>query len=472
MPFRALLVAAFACACHSNARPSRDRLRVQARLEQVDAARFRLSLRLSRAVTRLPFTRPGDGDRLRSFRMLEPASARLIADGGDEAVVGPAPFDEAMLELPVHRHLPEKDYAPFFPLSGGGVFVYTGQLDVGDHESTDVEYEFVPLPGEFASMPGRLAHGPLRWTAAREGTYVAFGRAPPVDEPRFIAVIDGGFPPWLREEARALLPRLFEYFAAALRQELPERPAVLLSYGNAEQAGTMSLKGGTLPGLLQQDVQLGNARRGTSDQGVLSDFRHSLAHESAHLWNSRLAHNRGPDWVHEGGADLLAFRALRALGLLSAEGLAARLSWAASECALHRGTGALAADRVRARYACGAIVQAVASAGPGIEAVWAALLARARAVGSYDEAMFFAACEQAGARAAALEFARQLASAGDGGASDRVAAALRAGGFGVREGIAPADFQRAASRAGRADARWLAVAASEAPDRSPAEPPR
>jgi hypothetical protein len=187
--------------------------------------------------------------------------------------------------------------------------------EIGEQETTDVEYEFVPRQGEFASMPGRVARGPLRWTAAKEGTYVAFGRAPPIDEPRFIAVVDAGFPAWLQDEARALLPRLFNHFAAALGQELPGRPTVLLSYGDAEQAGTLSLKGGTLPGLLlQQDVQLGNARRGTSDQQVLNGFRGTLAHESAHLWNIRLAHNRGPDWVHEGGADLLAFRALRALG--------------------------------------------------------------------------------------------------------------------------------------------------------------
>jgi hypothetical protein len=93
-------------------------------------------------------------------------------------------------------------------------------------------------------------------------------------------------------------------------------------------------------------------------------------------------------------------------------------------------------------------------------------------VGSYDEGMFFAACEQAGALPPAVEAARQLANAGDGAANDRVAAVLRAGGFEVREDIAPADFQRAASRAGRADARWLAVAVSEAPHPSPPEPPR
>ena len=448
-------------ACAQRQIPATAPLRVEAQLGQTSERTFRLSVRLSRPLHRLPFTRPGDGNRLRNFRVLEPVGARLQSHGPDEEIVAEAPFDRVVLEVTVHRYLPEKDYAPFFLLSGGGVLVYSGQFDVGDQDSTEVRYEFQPLPGEFVIVPGHAIRGPVHWTPQGDGTYAAFSPVQPVEEARFIAVIDAGFPEWLRIEARSLLPRLFDHYVEALGRELPIRPTVLLSYGDAEGPGSISLKGGTLPGwLLQQDVQLGSQWRSPDDPKVLGVFRQSLAHEAAHLWNSRFAIPRGPDWVHEGGADLLAWRALRKLGLLSPEEFFDRLSWAASVCALLRGSSALEKDVVRAQYTCGAIVEAVATNGesPGADLVWKLLLDAALRVGSYRVDTFFVACDEAGAPEQARNAAKALTEAGLDAPSTRIKEALRAAALTVIEGVAPADFTQFASDAGKAGAPWLRVA--------------
>jgi hypothetical protein len=306
-------------------------------------------------------------------------------------------------EIPIHRHLPEKDYAPFLLLSGGGVFVYTGQFVVEDADAQT--FELRPRPGEFVVVPGHAAREPLRWDSIPDGTYAAFGPVEPVEEERLVAIIDAGFPNWLREEARALLPRLFDHYAAVLGRELPFRPAVLLSYSeDATRPGSISLKGGTLTGLLQQDVQLGSARSAAGDPMVLKAFRQSLAHEAAHLWNSRVIRPRGPDWIHEGGADLLAWRALRALGIYSADQYEFSLSSARSACASLRGSGPLGKAPVKARYACGAAIQAAA---PDPDALWAALIRRG---GTYDEESFFDLLRLAGTLDEAIRTARTLAS--------------------------------------------------------------
>ena len=131
-------------------------------------------------------------------------------------------------------------------------------------------------------------------------------------------------------------------------------------------------------------------------------------------------------------------------------------------CALFRGTSALEKDVVRARYACGAIVQAVAANGesPGADLVWKLLLGAALRVGSYDAETFFVACDQAGTPAQARSAARALTQPGVDLPSTRVISALRDAAFTVGEGVAPAEFARLASDAGKSGAPWLRVAAA------------
>ena len=437
------------------------RLRVDAALTQRDPGSFALELRLSRAVTRLAFTRPGDGRRLPSLQLIAPAGAALQTSGeGRDELVAPAPFDRVSLIARVYRHLPEKDYQPYIALSGGGLLVYTGQYDVGP-EDTELRYTFKPLAGETAVLPGRASQRAIEWsTTAGEGTYAAFGKLTPVDEPALVAVVDPGMPEWLDREARQTLPRLFDLYAKTFGVALPKRPTVFLSYGDEDVPGSVSLGGGTLDGLVQLEVRLGEARRAAFDPAVLKSFRHLLAHEAAHLWNSHWLEAKGPDWVHEGGAELLAFRAVRELGLSTEADLLDRLSWSASECAMVRGGAELGKDAVRARYACGAVIQAIVSeqAQGGLEAIWARLMVLGANKAGYDDQTFYKACAELGTPPERIAASRALAGTRAGSAQAAVIEALRAAGLTVEVTAAPPDFARMAARTKHEGAPWLKVA--------------
>jgi hypothetical protein len=165
-----------------------------------------------------------------------------------------------------------------------------------------------------------------------------------------------------------------------------------------------SRRRGSWPSSTPDFHRLGSAFQAAGEPKVLKAFRHSLAHEAAHLWNSRVIRPRGPDWIHEGGADLLAWGALRALKLSSADDYESSLSSARSACTSLRGTGPLSKAPVKARYACGAVIQS-AAADP--EALWASLI---RGGDTYDEASFFESLRLACTPAEAIQTARTLAS--------------------------------------------------------------
>jgi hypothetical protein len=73
--------------------------------------------------------------------------------------------------------------------------------------------------------------------------------------------------------------------------------------------------------------------------------------------------------------------------VITEEQRAEELARAAETCAELRGHGWLAEDAVKARYACGAIIETVATKGRPSSA-WAKLVQRG---GEYDDAAFFAA---------------------------------------------------------------------------------
>ena len=454
---RCAVLASLLAACASS-RPNPADGRVELALTQRDAGSFALDLRLPRPVTKLAFTRPGDGKRLGSLKLIAPAGAalRTSPEGVDE-IASAVPFERVSLIAQVHRHNPEKDYQPYIALSGGGVLVYTGQYDVGP-EGAELRYTFRPLAGESVVLPGRASQDSVSWSAAAgEGTYAAFGKLNPVDEPALVAVVDPGMPAWLDQETRANLPRLFDHYAKAFGVALPQRPTVFLSYGDDAEPGMVSIGGGTLDGLVQLEVRLGQEHRAPGDPAVTKSFRHLLAHEAAHLWNSHAIEPRGADWVHEGGAELLAFRAVRKLELSTEADLYDRLSWSASECALVRGGSDLGKDSVRARYACGAVIQAIVSeqAQGGLEAIWARLMALGKGKAGYDEETFYRACIESGTPPERIAAARALAGTRSGPAQAFVIESLRAAGFPVEVTAAPPDFARMAARAKKGDAAWL-----------------
>lgn len=434
-------------------------------LTELSESTFLLSARLSRRVTRLPFTRPGDGDRRRTIRVMEPVGARIERDGAQEAIVSGIAFDQLAMEVPVHQHDPENDYAPFIVLTDGGVLVYTGQLDLGAQETTDIHYVFVPRPPHSIVLPGSVATTRAEWTASGNGTYVAFTHITPLEGPDFIAVVDPGFPSDLRRDLDTVLPLLLHHYTEALGERAGGRPTVFVSFNAAEGPTRISIKGGVVGGVLQIDVRLGSVRHDPRDPNVPADVRFSLAHEAAHLW-TELARSRGSDWVHEGAAELLSWRALRAVRRLPIPAYLERLSWAASACAALRGARSLDSDRVPARYACGAVIEFVASGGeaPGAERVWKRLLASARGSGVYDADAFFAACEQAGSPGIAVRAAASLAQAGNLDGAGAVERALAAVGYSVRRRReAPPRFRRFIEDAGAPDAAWLSVRPRDSP---------
>ncbi|WPB72944.1 hypothetical protein KYC5002_28255 [Archangium violaceum] len=282
---------------------------------------------------------------------------------------GPVPRRVRVAIRPASVDL-EADYDPALLFTDGSVALYTAQFDVIPLQSREAaralphDLNGVELAGGPARVTWRDRAGPVLFRGERRAeavawdanTYVLFGQAGLVEGGRWATVIDPALPTWIGTELRAFTPRVTDFYAGRLGPGGADTYTVMVSWDGPTPRRT-SMGGSVLPGLVVMTFEGEGVVRPSEE--ILSRARWFIGHESAHFWLGETVHyERASDaWITEGGADLMAIRALEAMDPAYDE--RAGLQKAVDDClALSRGRSvASAAERGehRAYYACGAV---------------------------------------------------------------------------------------------------------------------
>lgn len=318
--------------------------------------------------------------RLGRWKVVAPADAKLVTLAGKEVLVAAHPTDTFDLELPTHLSHPQRDYEAFTPFFDRSVVVFTGQFDLTPvvclPEACSAEqlttamrvgrpaaFRFEPRPSERLILSGELRDHAVDWPGSEDGTMVYFGSTPPLRQGRLILVVDRGFPAWLRTRIEDLLPAAFRLYEQRTSVRLSFPPTVFLSFGEEPGRRRINVTGGTRQGIVQLDIRLGADRQAKEDPETVEAVMGVVAHEAAHLWNAEMfiPAEEEHSWMHEGGAQAFAFRALVELGAMTPARYAEKLSAAASDCAAALVPGmtleqTIAQGNEQAVYACGWVI--------------------------------------------------------------------------------------------------------------------
>lgn len=309
---------------------------------------------------------------------IETPGVTLIRAGDNDALIadGPMPARVRIRFKPFAKAL-RADYTPALSFSDGGIALYSDHFTVAPRASiaaiaADTGGEVpnvvtVRDPARRLVAKGRV----LKDAAVRErddpAIYVYSGSAPIVESPAIAAIFDPGLPAWLRAEVQDFVPRLFELYRGRLGAPKGDRPMAMVAWrkdGRGGQNADFSFSGSVLRGLVVMD--LGGKAALVPSEGVTTQTRWFLGHESAHFWmGETLGYaKRGDAWISEGSADLMAIRALAMLR----PGYDARaaLQKSLDECIrINAGPLGTAEQRgiPRANYACGSMLALAAEGG-------------------------------------------------------------------------------------------------------------
>ena len=317
--------------------------------------------------------------RPRSFTVLTPR-LRIERRGWHDVLVsedgGPVPRRVRVRFEPFSGDLLAA-YDPALRFTDGSVALYTDQFDVrplADAAAADalpmdlngVELEGGPVRALFRDRAGPvLVNGERRAGAERPEapTYVLFGDIPVQETAHLAAIYDPELPDWIETELADFTPRIMQHYAGRLGEGQSARPTLMVSW-EGPTPSLRSMGGSVLPGLVLMTFEGVGVLEPTPE--VRSGARWFIGHEGAHFWLGQVvSYERVRDmWITEGGADILAARAMAQID--PAYDARARLQTAVDECSgfaarpIHT-----AAERSehQAYYACGAVFHMLAEAG-------------------------------------------------------------------------------------------------------------
>jgi hypothetical protein len=347
-----------------------------------DGDAWTADLTLPRAAKAWVFVRSGTTERgNRPWRPLhwtvETPGVRLERHGFYDALVGegggPVPAQVRIRFTPPPERL-AGEYDPALVFTDGAVALYSGQFDafpaddVGGIARLQAGAE---LPNSVARVSFRDRAGPVLVGGRRvpvgivqgesDSTYVLFGGSAPVVTPAITLIVDPQLPAWLHASLVGAPPGILARYAAALGPAPGPKPTIMVSWAGPTPAVT-SMGGGVLAGLIVMRFE------GEGELAENAAARQSnlwfIAHESAHFWLGQAVHYESAldSWITEGGADLLAFRAVAAVD--PTYDPRRPLQEAVNDCVrLSTGRGiarALERNEHRAYYACGAVFALVA----------------------------------------------------------------------------------------------------------------
>ena len=274
----------------------------------------------------------------------------------------------------------QADYTPALMLTDGSVALHVAQFDCFPMESasaaaklpSDLNNQYVPAAQ--VTFAFRDSAGPVllegRRAAVAEtresGTYAFFGNTRAIETPDMIGILDPQLPEWIQESLTRAVPALMGRYAQDLGRLRNFKPTLMVSWAGATP-GVVSREGSVLRGLIVLTYRGAGVLQETEEQRQQGLW--FIAHEAAHFWlGQTVAYEYARDaWITEGGADLLAIRAVAEAD--PSYDPRAELNREIEDCirlTKRRGV-ASARDRgeQRAYYACGAVFGLVAESGSG-----------------------------------------------------------------------------------------------------------
>ncbi len=286
---------------------------------------------------------------------------------------GPVPRELRLILRPEAVDL-EADYATLI-FSDGAVAMPSGVFDVFSmSDMAAVE----AMPGDLSRVALGVGPAEVTWrdsagqvlyqgerreefTATDADTYVLFGDAQVERGERLTTVLDPALPLWVPQQIGVFAPWVADFYTTRLGEGAFGQPTIMVSWKGPTERMT-SMSGSVMPGLIVMSFE--GQGIVTPDQEMIDRSRWFIAHEAAHFWlGQTVRYERASQaWITEGGADLMAIRALEAAD--SNWDVRAELQSEVDDCvSLTAGRGVESAGsrgEHRAYYACGAVLALVA----------------------------------------------------------------------------------------------------------------
>jgi hypothetical protein len=234
----------------------------------------------------------------------------------------------------------------------------------GDLNGVDLGAETPRVVWRDRAGPVLLDGGRVTEAVTQDRTaYVLFGQVETLEASDMVVMMDPALPSWIGRQVGSFAPQVGAYYARRLGPGQTDHPTVMISWRGPTERMT-SMGGSVVPGVIVMSFEGSGVVNPTPE--MLSVSRWFIGHESAHFWlGQSVRYEFARDmWITEGGADLMAVRALQTID--PAYDARGELQKEIDDCvSLSTGRAVVTASERgehRAYYACGAVFAMAAEA--------------------------------------------------------------------------------------------------------------
>ena len=272
------------------------------------------------------------------------------------------------------------DYPPALVFTDGSVALFVAQFDCFPMDSMQEvrglpnDLNNHPVPAAQSSFVFRDSLGPVLLEGKRSApaetrdpnTYALYGTARPIETPDMVGIIDPQLPEWIKDSLSYSVPRLLSRYTQELGPLRSFKPTIMASWAGPTP-NLVSRGGSVLRGLIVMNYEGSGVLQETPQQR--DEDLWFIAHEAAHFWlGQTVGYQYARDaWITEGGAELLAVRAVAEINPDYDPRLL--LNKAIEDCIRLTRRQGVEASRERGEqrtyYACGAMFGLIAEAGSG-----------------------------------------------------------------------------------------------------------
>lgn len=302
------------------------------RLSRVAEDTWRVDYVFSQPITALTMDRVGDFRRA-AWKPLSPGAQMTADDAAQTDVLSMRgrSFQRLSVEIRSFSELVPKQYLAVDRFSDGGRLFFlgflAGKVNAGSGAQPLVTY--VTLAGR----PGETTLAPPRSRVGSTDAYAYFGPQQPTPAGTASAIFDPATPQWVKEAMLDATAKVSDYYARAYGRAPEPRLVMMVTMGDTSPPG-MSMKGGAVGSQIAYTL---SGKQFLTDHPLRRDFIAQLvAHEIAHVWQQQVAHGGiGGDmpWVHEGGAEAMAYDAMMKTGIWNAAAGDAFMARVTKRCA-------------------------------------------------------------------------------------------------------------------------------------------
>ncbi len=406
-------------------------LRIAAEIRKANG-KWLLDYRFDEPVMAAVFPWQLNDNRQESWRALDSGIVLEKVDGLD-VISSETPRETFRFEI---QPQPVRDSSlptPFLNFSDGGVAVFSGQFELLPLAGRDAARELQGDVGRWAGYQPRLditvnadtqilvnrkaSNGTASFSSFGKSSYIYVGPFELIQRLNYVAIVDPGFPDWVKDTVDADLDRHFSVFREFWGTGISERATVLLALDEFDDDHYRH-SGKAFPALLT--LRMGGVKLKRPTREIRINYHRLLAHEIAHLYQFRTgigAARLDQRWIHEGAADAMATIALEKLGLITDDEIAINDRRIYDACVRNLEIGALQGvghrTNVTGHYLCGELIARMTASALSQRTLfdfWNALLwaADERQPANLDTDVYFATMSRLGGNSDTIGAIRSL----------------------------------------------------------------